>query len=225
MTDHAKGDNPTTAHDQLMNRIYRNQRFIYDASRKYYLLGRDKLIDGLDVPPQGRVLEVACGTGRNLIKAGRRYPDAQLYGFDISSEMLITARANLARAGMADRVHLAQGDATDFSARELFNVADFDRVFISYSLSMIPDWQAALGRALSQTAPGGQVSVVDFGQQTGLPGWFGRGLTGWLAKFHVQARADLPALLDTLAKGAGTQATVTRLFRDYAVMGTITRPG
>ena len=89
---------------QHMDAIYRYQRYIYDATRKYYLLGRDRLLDELEPPPGGSVLEIACGTGRNLIGAARRYPDARFYGFDISSAMLDTARAPIARGGL-ERPH------------------------------------------------------------------------------------------------------------------------
>ena len=65
--------------------------------------------------PAARVLEIACGTGRNLVSAARRYPDARLYGFDISAAMLDTARAAIARRGLDDRIALCLGDATDFS--------------------------------------------------------------------------------------------------------------
>ncbi|TIQ66810.1 MAG: SAM-dependent methyltransferase, partial [Mesorhizobium sp.] len=33
-----------------MDGVYRWQRHIYDLTRKYYLLGRDRLISGLEVP-------------------------------------------------------------------------------------------------------------------------------------------------------------------------------
>jgi S-adenosylmethionine-diacylgycerolhomoserine-N-methlytransferase len=49
-----------------MNGIYRYQRHIYDATRKWFLLGRGRLISRLDIAPGSRVLEVGCGTGRNL---------------------------------------------------------------------------------------------------------------------------------------------------------------
>lgn len=214
----------TNGHDQLMNAVYRNQRFIYDVTRKYYLLGRDRLIDGLHVPPGGTVLEVACGTGRNLIKVGQKYPDARLYGFDISTEMLTTARANLKRAGLSDRATLAQADATDFTAQRLFGLPNFDRVFISYSLSMIPDWQTALACSLGQTAPGGQLALVDFSQQAQLPGWFSKGLLAWLALFHVAPRADLIAQIQTLAADVGGTTDLDHLYRDYAVLGRIRPP-
>ncbi len=48
---------------QHMDGIYRYQRYIYDATRKYFLLGRDTLLDELDPPDGGSVLEVGCGTG------------------------------------------------------------------------------------------------------------------------------------------------------------------
>ncbi len=212
------------AHDQLMNAVYRNQRYIYDITRKYYLLGRDRLIDGLDVPPGGTLLEVACGTGRNLIRAGQRYPQARLYGFDISTEMLATARTNIARAGLSDRVTLIQGDATAFDGRTAFGVAGFDRVMVSYSLSMIPDWRAALACALDQTAPGGQLAIVDFGMQTRLPRWFHKGLQAWLGLFHVTPRADLADAMQALATERGARAEVGPILRDYAVLGHIHRP-
>ena len=61
----------------LMDRIYRRQRYVYDLTRKYYLLGRDELIDRLAPPADGRVLEIGCGTARNLIAAARRWPQAR----------------------------------------------------------------------------------------------------------------------------------------------------
>jgi len=138
-----------------MDAMYRYQRYIYDASRKYYLLGRDHLLDELEVPVGGTVLEVACGTGRNLIKAARRYPDARLYGFDISQEMLATARISISRAGFGDRVSVAEGDAANFSGEQLFNTPAFDRVVISYALSMIPPWRCALDQAITPLHPVG----------------------------------------------------------------------
>ena len=59
----------------LMDRIYRRQRHVYDVTRKYYLLGRDALIDRLEPPVDGRVLEIGCGTARNLI--ARRSSDGR----------------------------------------------------------------------------------------------------------------------------------------------------
>jgi S-adenosylmethionine-diacylgycerolhomoserine-N-methlytransferase len=134
-------------HATLMDEIYRTQRHIYDLTRKYYLFGRDELIAQLDVPTGGHVLEVGCGTGRNLIKAARAYPHARFHGIDISEKMLKHARRNIDRAGLSNRITLCQGDATCFDASALFGCGNFDRVFFSYALSMIPPWEKAIAHA------------------------------------------------------------------------------
>ncbi|MGB6067829.1 MAG: class I SAM-dependent methyltransferase, partial [Desulfomonilaceae bacterium] len=84
-----------SGHGVLMDRIYRNQRHIYDLTRRYFLLGRDTLIERMEVKEDARVLEIGCGTARNLIHVARRFPSIQLFGIDASTEMLKSARYNL----------------------------------------------------------------------------------------------------------------------------------
>jgi len=211
------------AQSRLMDEIYARQAAIYDLTRKYYLLGRDEMIEGLDVAPGMRVLEIACGTGRNLVHIGRRWPGADLYGLDISSEMLKQAGKTLSRAGMAGRIRLELADACAFDPLATFGVAEFDRIVFSYCVSMIPDWQGALTHALPMLAPGGRLSVVDFGQQDRLPGWFRGGLRAWLAKFHVTARADLDRVMADLASGPGLSGRTRSLYRDYARLAVLDR--
>lgn len=207
-----------------MDRIYRYQRHIYDLTRKYYLLGRDTLIAELDPPSGGSVLEVGCGTGRNLIHAARVYRSARLYGIDISAEMLATGEARIARDGLGGRIRLAQGDATAFDAAHLFRQDAYDRIFLSYTLSMIPDWRAALSKALDHLGPGGRLSVVDFGQQENLPAWFRQGLFTWLARFHVSPRAELSRAITALAVERGLSWQFRPLYRGYAWSATMTAP-
>lgn len=209
-------------HAGRMDAIYRGQRHVYDLTRKYYLLGRDTLIREL-APGSGAVLEVGCGTARNLIAAARRWPQARFYGFDISEAMLETARANVARAGLGDRIALARGDASGFDGQALFGVAAFDRVFLSYTLSMIPDWQGAIAEAARALAPGGTLHIVDFGQQEALPGAWRKGLFAWLAHFDVTPRRELPAVLARLAEAEGLGLDFRRLYRGYAWAATVAR--
>jgi S-adenosylmethionine-diacylgycerolhomoserine-N-methlytransferase len=204
------------APDQLMDRIYRRQRHVYDATRKFYLLGRDRLVHRLDPPAGSRVLEIGCGTARNLIVAARAYPDVQFFGIDVSSEMLGTARRLVAREGLASDIRLARADATTFDPALLFGVPGFSRIFLSYSLSMMPGWQAVLDRALGWVAPGGELHVVDFGGQERLPPWFRRGLRRWLWLFHVTPRDALEAELTMLGLRVGALTVFERPFRGYA---------
>jgi len=197
---------------RLMDRIYRHQRHVYDLTRRHYLLGRDRLIDGLRPAPGSRVLEIGCGTARNLVQAARRYPTVEFYGIDISLEMLETARRAVVREGLTAHIQLAQGDATRFDPILLFGVPGFARIFVSYSLSMIPQWSAVLTMARSWLAPDGELHIVDFGGQERLPAAFRVLLRGWLRHFHVQPRDGLEAELMRL----GLPFRLERPFRGYA---------
>jgi S-adenosylmethionine-diacylgycerolhomoserine-N-methlytransferase len=200
----------------LMNRIYRRQHHVYDLTRKFYLLGRDRLIAELKPNASDAVLEIGCGTGRNLIMAARRYPSARFYGVDVSTVMLTRAIDSLGRAGLAGRARVAHGDAAAFDPQRLFGREKFDRIFISYSISMIPDWNGAIDRALALLAPGGELHIVDFGGQSGLPSPFRTVLRRWLKLFHVTPRDGLERQLSACAKRSGGMLTIARPFRDYA---------
>jgi S-adenosylmethionine-diacylgycerolhomoserine-N-methlytransferase len=207
----------------LMNRIYRHQRYVYNVTRKYYLLGRDRLIADMCARDGARVLEIGCGTGRNLIMTARKYPGALCFGIDLSTEMLETATRAIERAGFASRVRVAHADATQFDPGQLFGTDQFDRIFISYSLSMIPPWQGVIDRAIAHLAPGGELRIVDFGGQERLPAVFRRLLWRWLGAFHVAPRDDLEAVLKTRAAAAGATLTFARPYRGYAQYAVVSR--
>jgi len=183
---------PETAdHSDLMDRIYRHQRYIYDITRKYYLFGRDRMIRELDLKPGDRLVEVGCGTARNLVRIAKAYPEARLFGLDASHEMLKSAADTVRRAGLEDRITLTHGYAENLAPAMFGETAPFEAVLFSYSLSMIPDWKAAINAGARNLAPGGRIHIVDFGDLTGL-GSLGRAaMLTWLGLFHVSPRVEL----------------------------------
>lgn len=196
---------PRPSHAALMDEVYRGQRHIYDFTRKYYLFGRDTLIEGLAAGPGMRVLEVACGTGRNLAKIGKAWPGTRLFGLDISAEMLKSARAALGA-----EARLGEGDACSFDPQALLGESAFERIVLSYSLSMIPDWEGAMDHAAGLLAEGGQLHIVDFGDLGGLPAPLAALLRAWLAKFHVEPRANMAASAARVAANRGLRLVSTR---------------
>jgi S-adenosylmethionine-diacylgycerolhomoserine-N-methlytransferase len=207
-----------------MNRMYRRQRHIYDGTRRYYLLGRDQLINGLKPAPGSNVLEIGCGTGRNLVLAAQLYPDARFFGVDVSTEMLTSAITAISRRGMTGRIRVAHGDATAFDPQVLFGIGSFDHVMISYSLSMIPDWRRVLQAAAGRLRPGGRLHIVDFGNQERLPKLARVLLKRWLALFDVTPRDDLERVLSAMVENRGADLRFERPFRGYAQSAVLTHP-
>lgn len=200
------------SHAGLMDRVYRRQRHVYDFTRKYYLFGRDRLIRDLVLPPGASLVEVGCGTARNLIAIAKAYPGTRLYGLDASKAMLESARMAIERAGLEHRILLRQGLAEDFTPAQ-FEVESFENVLFSYSLSMIPDWRGALAAGSAALSPSGRLHVVDFGDLAGLGQLGEHAMRGWLRLFHVTPRVEF---LSGLERVAGERGHLTLLFGRYA---------
>lgn len=213
----------TDAHAEHLDRNYRYQRHVYDLTREYYLLGRRRLIAGLDPPLNGSVIEIGCGTALNLIRAQRRFPSSNYFGVDLSRMMLETADAALKRHGLSGRVKLALGDATNFDPWALFGRNSFDRAFFSYSLSMIPPWEDALEHAIGLLAERGSLHIVDFGSCEALPHAFKRALYAWLGQFRVTPREGLEATLRDLARKHDLSLSSERIYRGYAYYAVLRR--
>ena len=192
------------------------QRYFYDLSRKYYLLGRDQLLDEMNVQSGETVLEAGCGTARNLIILGKRHTQAKFFGLDASSAMLETAQAKIDAAGVKN-IDLKTALADNFKYDQTFGLNDaFDTIFFSYSISMIPPWKESIENALANLKPGGTLYIVDFYDQKDLPAPFRKFLKWWLAKFHVQFWGGLIDFLQTFEElGIGT-LRVKPLFKRYS---------
>jgi S-adenosylmethionine-diacylgycerolhomoserine-N-methlytransferase len=201
-----------------MDRMYRVQRYFYDFTRKYYLLGRDRLIAEMEINPGDHVLEIGCGTGRNLAILAKKYPNANFFGLDASAAMLETAQTKIDAKNFTN-ISLKTALADDFTYDRTFDLEKpFDTVFFSYSISMIPPWRESIENALKNLKPGGTLYIVDFYDQKELPKFFQKLLKGWLKKFHVQFWGDLIPHLKGLEKQGIGKLDITPLYRRYALI-------
>jgi S-adenosylmethionine-diacylgycerolhomoserine-N-methlytransferase len=183
-------------HAAKMDEFYRWRRYVYDITR-FYLVGRDALLFDMQLNSNDGVLEIGCGTSRNLIRLARLSRHIRLFGLDASTQMLKTGSQKIQTAGFGSRILLKHGFAETFHFRETFGLdAPFDLIFFSYSLSMVPNWRPAVDRALNNLAPAGSLVILDFGDGADLPGLL-RQLTGtWLRRYRIHYDCTL---LDYLA--------------------------
>ena len=151
----ARGAPAGKNHADRLERFYRPQAESYDAFRDRLLQGRAELI-GMLAPPDGAlIVELGAGTGNNA-----RHFGAQLARFDtVELVDLCPALLEQARERWAHepRVRVIEADATHYRPSR-----PADRVYLSYSLTMMPEWRAALENAVAMLKPGGILGVVDF---------------------------------------------------------------
>ncbi|MEW5896945.1 MAG: class I SAM-dependent methyltransferase [Nanoarchaeota archaeon] len=136
---------------------------LYSAQDTITFLGRAKTIRSLAVKKVGlkrgsKVLEVACGSGRNfpyLVEAVGK--NGFILGFDYSQEMLDATKDLCERNGWNNIIKLVQGDAAQLKITE----KNFDGVISVLGISAIPDWEKALNRCYDVLRAGGKLVVCD----------------------------------------------------------------
>ncbi|MEP1150585.1 MAG: class I SAM-dependent methyltransferase [Balneola sp.] len=136
---------------------YKFHSKIYDLTRWSILFGRDEIHNHLPSLSGGnlKILDLGCGTGRQLLKLAKRYPNAQITGLDASKEMLEKASVKLNRN---DRIDLINNSIQSF----LPTADKYDLIFCSYSLSIIKDYSNLFELLKHSMKRHGIISVVDF---------------------------------------------------------------
>ena len=147
---------------------------------------RRKTVERLELQPGGRVLEVGCGTGRNLALLARAVgPQGRVYGVDLSEGMLREAEGLSAREGWRN-VTLIRADAADYRLPE-----PVDGVVFSLSYAVIPRHREALRHAWEQLRPGGSVVIMDAKLPGGFKGKLLRPFVVWASRATVLGNPDI----------------------------------
>ncbi len=161
----------------FIEHTYQNWAKVYEWLTPIYLLGNEKrlrreAIGSLHLQSGQKVLDVACGTGRNfsliLEKIG---PSGRLVGVDYTLAMLARAQERIEREGW-ENVELIQGDAARIDLGR-----EFDAVLCTLAIGVIPDYRGALDRMVAHLKPGGWLAIGDAKRSSGLYGF----AFNWLA--------------------------------------------
>ncbi len=130
---------------------YRRHARGYDASARRTMPLRRRAIDGLELAPGARVLDVACGTGLSLpLLAERVGASGRVVGVELSPEMLGQARARVAQ-GRWPQVTLVEA-----SMEEALLEGRFDAVLFNYTHDVLQS-PRALANIFAHVAPGARV--------------------------------------------------------------------
>ena len=167
----------------ILRRYYRGHARLYDATRWSFLFGRAALIRSLArlSPPPRHILEIGCGTGSNLVRLVRQFPEAAVTGLDLSADMLARARRKLERERLPVTLLHQRYD------RPLYPEPVFDLIVFAYCLTMInPGWERAIDAALRDLRPGGRLAVVDWSLASFLKQRIGRA-AAYIARFEAAA--------------------------------------
>jgi len=113
------------------------------------------LSDRLSGP--ARILELACGSGKGLLRLAEHYPDAEIVGLDGDAHSLEAAGRLLAAAGVADRVTLIESTMEDYDV-----VSEFDLIQINISMHECRDIDEVAKRIHKALLPGGYFVNSDF---------------------------------------------------------------
>jgi S-adenosylmethionine-diacylgycerolhomoserine-N-methlytransferase len=122
------------------------------------------------------------------------------------------------RAALGEQIILAAADATTMNSEVVFGTPAFDRIFISYTLSMIPKWRDVVIHTAQNLAAEGALHIVDFGNFSGYPAWMASLQRAWLRAFSVVPIPNMEKELSTIAKELKLQAATTHLYGGYAVL-------
>jgi ubiquinone/menaquinone biosynthesis C-methylase UbiE len=108
------------------------------------------------IRPGDRVLEIGCGTGRNIAFLREAVGHSgHVYGVDLSQGMLDMARETCAQNGWSN-ITLTHADALEYRAPQ-----QLDGVMFGLSYNTMPNHRAVLRQALSQLRPGGRIVIMD----------------------------------------------------------------
>lgn len=146
---------------------------------RYYTADAEKFVEGLNLKPGMKVLDVACGTGNLAIPAARA--GADVTGVDIAPNLVEQARENAKREGL--NAKFDEGDAEALPYED----ASFDAVVTMFGAMFAPRPDLVASELKRVCRPGGFIVMAN---------WTPAGFIGQMFKTmsgHVPPPAGMPS--------------------------------
>lgn len=123
---------------------------------------RRRAIASLKLTGRERLLDVCAGTADVAIR-GARNGAARVVGVDFSGSMLVHGLDKVKNAGLAPRVQLVQGDATNLPIAD----GTVDAVTIAFGIRNVQRPEGACRELYRVLRSGGRLAILEFG----VPHW------------------------------------------------------
>jgi demethylmenaquinone methyltransferase/2-methoxy-6-polyprenyl-1,4-benzoquinol methylase len=147
----------------------------YDKINRLLSLGQDQnwrkhALARAQIPPGGKLLDIATGTGDVALLAADRLSDVQIVGADLTLAMLDVAREK-AQKKAAGRIRWVNSDGLALA----FPNDTFNAVISVFMLRNVPDVVQAFTEQMRVTRPGGRVVCLEMTWPQRFPmTWFFR---------------------------------------------------
>ncbi len=158
----------------------------YDGTNKILSFGldgmwRSRAVSRLQPIPEGKYLDVGCGTGDIALQIVRLAPGSKVIGIDPSQGMLIQGQNKISSAGVADSISLVSGDVLDLQ----FEDESFDGAITSFCIRNVTNRKLAFREIFRVIRGGGRIVVLELTHPTGS-------IMGPL--FSIYSRVAMPIL-------------------------------
>jgi S-adenosylmethionine-diacylgycerolhomoserine-N-methlytransferase len=140
-------------HEDELNQFYENQATLYDAYRQNMLHGKKKLVPMIPFKEYDNLLILAGGTGDIIDHMPYINKLNRVVIVDLCEKLLNVAK----KRNNLKNIEIIHHDATTYESKE-----KFDKIIITYSLTMIPDWKKTIEVIKNNLKDGGYVGVADF---------------------------------------------------------------
>jgi trans-aconitate methyltransferase len=190
-----------------------------------------RLLDVLDVPDVGRVLDVGCGNGLVTLDLAQRFATSRVDGIDVSAEMIRLAQGHLTD-DLRDRVTFEVADILVFDPAQ-----PYDLVFSNSSMHWVLPADQAYKQLFKTLVRGGRLAVhqggsgcyrglwqcaVEVIESMGLGSYY----ANWTYPVFYPTAAEMEELLqqagfvDVLVESVESNGSeLTTLYRDFAYAG------
>lgn len=154
-----------------IERYYKTHSRFYDFTRWAFLFGRTSLKERFpELPENATILDLGCGTGKQLSSLQQKYPNSTIIGMDMSTDMLKKAKSKY-----GSKVKLRN----QYYMENSFSDSKLDLVVCSYSLTMLEDKTEKISSIKRHLKDSGYLVIVDFDSSPFK--WF----MNWMKLNHV----------------------------------------